>query len=235
MDLSPSFFEHMTHVVLSHVMGRGYEVKRPHPLAVTRRQQGRGLLSQAKTVRFIASSCPNLRLISVEPDIYRQRFYAWRAHYLDLEDTGSIRQKHVEPLVHALSELVQNCRMLEIVALLPSDARIYSRSGIDHEERIEGDVHFGPITKSLSETLSRGRDPDLSGGMTLRVKGMPWYHREEVVEQWARKRLTDMRKFGWGYYLLHTATPADMPVSTQKPDNEIEENPHVSIHWEEYQ
>jgi len=199
----------MTHVVLSHVMGRGYESERPHPLAVTHRQQGRGLLSQAKTVRFIARSCPNLRLISVEPGVCRKTFDGGMPLDPFLEVRGVIRQKHVEPLVHALSELARNCRMLEIVAVLPGFVTIWSRVGTDNEEHIGGDVHFGPITKGLYETLSKGRDPDSSGGTTLRLKGVPWYHREEAVEQWARNRLTDMRRFGWEYHALHTATPAD--------------------------
>ena len=209
MVLAPSFFGHITHISLDPKMGQSYTQEMPHRLRVCVRQKGRRLLGQATSVRFIARHCPNLRYISIKPPMPGYRWdLSQRLHF-----QPSIKQKHVEPLVLALTELSRNCLKLESIAI-HSVTKTFQRSWPDDDlfsspyssPARPDDIHFGPIAKFLYEVLAASAQ--LSGGAEIHLGGVPGYQREDSVEEWARARLTDMRLFGINQFDLYTASPA---------------------------
>jgi len=222
LGLNPSFFEHMTYVALSWRMGRGYELERPHHSHfVTQKQAGRGLLSQTKTIRFLAHYCPNLQWLKVEPaacsDEFGSRIYS--GGFPKVEDTAKLKLKHLEPLVRALSELARNCPLLESMELPPITTSIWSRAYTDEgwiwfpayadqEDRPQKYAYYGPITRILFDKITNPDIPESPVDISLDLKKMPWHSREEAVEKWASLRLKHMKTYGWTGKILDSAIPA---------------------------
>ena len=220
LRLNPSLFEQMTYVALSWRMGRGYELERPnHSHFVSRKQPGRGLLSQTKTIRFIARSCPNLQWLKVEPAVCSNAFGGRNcsSELPEVEGTAKLKFKHLEPLVRALSEVARNCPLLESVELPPVTTSIWARAYVDgwnwfpakaDEEKQRKYPYYGPITKILFDEITNPDIPESPVDATLDLKKLPWHSREEAVEKWARLRLTHMKTYGWTGQILDSAIPA---------------------------
>jgi hypothetical protein len=119
MNLTPIFFAYLTQVTLSSSVGASFESNRPHRLAkVSARTK---LAKQALSIRFIASHCPLLEKLVVEPYL--------RACMLDTENVTplpmrKVKGRDVTPLVFALVEIVKKCKSLCTITI-PQIVMVY--------------------------------------------------------------------------------------------------------------
>jgi len=150
--------------------GCQYELQRPHPWRISRRQTGQHLVRLSRSISFITEYCPLIQSLHFE--------LLW-----ERSQGGTAPLRTLEPLSMALKRLVQRRPSLEVIGAITRATFV----------SISKDASFLSCSEypDVDNAICReGHD------IELRLDGIRVHSRDDVVERWCRTTLRECIEYG---------------------------------------